>query len=202
MAKISAPSLPLEKIAALSRVQRILICVGVFLILGGSFTYLIYMPRHSKIQELKKNLDELETKVAKARSAARDLKKFQERYKAAEVRFKLAIQLLPDKKEIPTLLEAISKSGRDAGLEFILFKPGKEISRDFYAEIPVIIEVKGGYHNLAMFFDKVARLPRIVNILDIRIRASKGAEGLLNASCVAMTYKFLEGSPAKTKKAK
>jgi len=194
MAKISLPSLPLEKIEALSRVHRILICVGVFLILGGGFFYLIYMPRSGRLNELKDNYENLEMRLIKARTAARNLKKFQKQYNEAQVKFKIALQLLPDKKEIPSLLENISKSGNDAGLEFLLFQPSGEVSRDFYAEIPVNIQVKGGYHNLAVFFDKVGRLPRIVNILNINIRDSKEAGGILSATCVATTYRFLEAS--------
>jgi len=196
MAKFSLPSLPLEKIEALSRLHRILICVGLFLILGGGFFYLIYMPKSGKVTELKKNYDEIENKLVKARASAKNLKRFKKQLEEAQVKFRLALQLLPDKKEIPNLLEGISNSGKDSGLEFISFRPGQEVSKDFYAEIPVNITVNGGYHNLAMFFDRVARLSRIVNILNISIRDPKGAEGVLNATCVATTYRFLEASGA------
>jgi len=196
MAKLSLPTLPFDKVAALSRMHRILICVGVFLVLSGGFFYLIYMPKSGRLNELKDNYENLEMRLIKARTAARNLKKFQKQYNEAQVKFRLALQLLPDKKEIPSLLENISKSGNDAGLEFLLFQPSGEVSRDFYAEIPVNIQVKGGYHNLAVFFDKVGRLPRIVNILNINILASKEAGGILSATCVATTYRFLEASEA------
>ena len=177
--------------------HRILICVGVFLILGGGFFYLIYMPRSGKVSELKTNYEEIENKLVKARASAKNLKRFRKQFEEAQVKFRLALQLLPDKKEIPNLLEGISNSGKDSGLEFISFTPGQEVSKDFYAEIPVNITVNGGYHNLAMFFDRVARLSRIVNILNISIRAPKEAEGVLNATCVATTYRFLEVPEAK-----
>jgi len=176
--------------------HRILICVGVFLILGGGFFYLIYMPRLGKVSELKTNYEEIENKLVKARASAKNLKRFRKQFEEAQVKFRLALQLLPDKKEIPNLLEGISNSGKDSGLEFISFRPGQEVSKDFYAEIPVNITVNGGYHNLAMFFDRVARLSRIVNILNISIRAPKEAGGILNATCVATTYRFLEASGA------
>jgi len=195
MARFSLPSFSFEKLAALGRIQRILICVGAFLILVGGFYYLIYMPKSSAISQLTNNCERLQARLVKTKAAAKDLKKFQSQYKEAEAKFKVALRLLPDKREIPGLLESISKSGTDSGLEFLLFKPDKEISRGFYAEIPVNIEVKGGYHNLAMFFDRVARLSRIVNILNIKIGAGKEAEGL-NASCVVMTYRFLEAPEA------
>ena len=106
------------------------------------------------------------------------------------------MRALPEKQEIPTLLASISRSGQDAGLEFILFKPEKENHKDFYAEIPVAIQVTGSYHNVALFFDKVARLSRIVNIDNINLTAKKemaAGEGLtLGTSCTAVTYRFIE----------
>lgn len=198
MADLSIPSIPFEKIAALSRVHRILICAGTFLLIGGLFFYFIYMPKISEINELKVQLDDLEVKLTKARVAAKEFDKYQKKYREAKIRFKLALQLLPDKKEIPSLLENISRSGRGSGLEFLLFQPGNEVPKGFYAEIPVKIQVRGGYHNLAMFFDQVAKLSRIVNISNIEIkgaRGSKKAETYLEASCVATTFRFLEEAP-------
>lgn len=203
MAKPSLPKIPWDKIGGLSRTHRILICAGVFLILAGSFVYLIYLPRSSEINELKGKYEELDAKLIQARNAAREKDKFEKEYKEAEGGFKLALRVLPNQKEIPTLLEDISRSGKDSGLEFILFKPRAEAPKDFYAEIPVDIQVTGGYHNLAIFFDRVARLHRLVNIMDIKITsgaAGKGgsaADEMLSASCVAMTYMFLEGAEKK-----
>ena len=198
MAKLSIPSFPFEKIAALSRVHRIVICAGTFLLLGGVFFYFIYMPKTSRINELKKDYDAVQVKLTKAKAAARNFDKCQRQYKEAQVRFRLALQLLPDKKEIPSLLDSISKSGKRSGLEFLLFKPEKEVLKDFYAEIPVRIQVRGGYHNLAVFFDEVAKLSRIVNMSNIKIKAAKHLKraGIqLEASCVATTFRFVEQPP-------
>lgn len=205
MEKLSIPSLPFDKIAALSRVYRILICAGTFLLLVGLFIYVIYIPKAARINELKEELDGLQVRLTKARASAKELDKYQKKYKEAQGKFRLALQLLPDKKEIPSLLEDISKSGIRSGLEFLLFQPKPEVSKGFYAEIPVIIKVKGGYHNLAVFFDQVGRLPRIVNISNIKIKGTiktpKKGRRYLDSSCVATTFRFLEKAP-KAKKAK
>jgi type IV pilus assembly protein PilO len=211
MERTSLPTIPIDKVAALTQVQRIAICIGTFVVFVGLFLYLVYMPKSTRLGELEQNLEDLEMKVAKAKADAKDLNKFEKQFKEAQGKFRLVLRLLPDKKEIPSLLEDISKSGRHSGLEFLLFGPQKEVMKGFYAEIPVKIEVLGGYHNLAMFFDKVARLSRIVNVSNIGIkkdrgskrRSSKGSQSLLKASCVATTYRFVETSkkkPAKGKK--
>ncbi len=204
MEKLSIPSLPFDKIAALNRVHRIVICAGTFLLLVGLFFYLIYMPKAARIDELKEEFDGLQVRLTKARASAKELDKYLKKYKEAQGKFRLALQLLPDKKEIPSLLENISKSGLRSGLEFLLFKPEPEVSKGFYAEIPVTIKVKGGYHNLAVFFDQVGRLSRIVNISNIEIKGTKGPKKgrtYLDASCVATTFRFLEQAP-KAKQAK
>ena len=192
MAKLSLPSLPFEKVAAISRVQRMLICVGLFLILGGGFYMGIYKPRAEELNKLKDDYEVLETKLFTARAAARNLDEFQKKYEEAQMKFKLALRLLPEKQEIPSLLEGVSKSGKDSGLEFQLFQPTGERNRGFYAEIPVNIRISGGYHNIALFFDRISKLPRIVNILNIALQAPAATPGILNASCTAMTYRFLE----------
>ncbi|MBW1820266.1 MAG: type 4a pilus biogenesis protein PilO, partial [Deltaproteobacteria bacterium] len=111
---------------------------------------------------------------------------------------------LPEKEEIPSLISAISASGQESGLEFLLFQPKGEKRKDFYAEIPVSIQVTGNFHNIVLFFDKVARLSRIVNIRDIKISRAKGKSktsdsSKLSTSCTAVTYKFVEPVSKKKK---
>jgi type IV pilus assembly protein PilO len=107
---------------------------------------------------------------------------------------------LPESEEISSLLTGISESGQESGLEFLLFRPGKEVNKNFYAEIPVSIRVSGGYHNFVQFADRVARLSRVVNIRDINM--SRNKSGQLTTSCQAVTYKFIEAAPPKAKKKK
>ncbi len=132
-----------------------------------------YQPKINKIDELKTEQDTLETRVVRAKAKARQLKHFQDKLKKAGTEFKTALKKLPEKKEIPSLLSSISQSGRDAGLEFLLFEPRGEKIKEFYAEIPVSIIVTGNYHQTALFFDKVARLHRIVNVDNIKMIAAK-----------------------------
>ncbi|MGD8610105.1 MAG: type 4a pilus biogenesis protein PilO [Desulfobacterales bacterium] len=184
------------KIEKLSKVQRILIFAGVFIAIIAIFVFVLYKPKWAEIEKLDKQLTGLEKKLTIAKRNAADLKKFQKQMMEAEVQFKTAMKALPEREEIPSLLTSISRSGQDVGLEFLLFQPKSEIRKEFYAEIPVAMNVKGGYHDLALFFDKVARLSRIVNIKNISM--SRDGETLdLNTSCTAVTYKFVEPEPQK-----
>ncbi|MBU0698712.1 MAG: type 4a pilus biogenesis protein PilO [Proteobacteria bacterium] len=195
ISKIIEPILKgMDKIGKLSKLYRILISLGVIVLFAGPLIYFSYLPKMQKIDELNKTVADLDQKLTQLKAKARQLKAVQKQFKAAENEFKVVMQALPEKKEIPNLLASISGSGMDAGLEFILFEPKGENSKDFYAEIPISIKVSGNYHNVAMFFDKVSRLSRIVNIDNISITGQKGAKGedSLATSCTAITYRFVE----------
>lgn len=190
-----------DKIAKLSKLYKILLCLGLFVLLIGPFVYFSFLPKISTINVLKKEHTTLETRLATAKAKANQLKYYQDKLKDAEMEFKIVMKKLPDKKEIPALLSSVSQSGRDAGLEFLLFQPEPEQNKDFYAEIPVSITLTGNYHNVALFFDKVARLSRIVNIDDIKMASTKGDMNLIT-SCKAVTYRFVETKPEKASSSK
>jgi type IV pilus assembly protein PilO len=158
-------------------------------------------PKVGQITEYRTKLEKIEKQLTTAKRNAAALKKFQAKMEEAEAQFKTAMRALPEKEEIPSLLTSISKSGQDAGLEFLLFEPKPEVRKEFYAEIPVAINVTGGYHDMAVFLDKVARLSRIVNVRDISMGRTKAGEDL-NTSCTAVTYKFVEGPPPEDPKDK
>lgn len=194
---VKLPTIPWGKLSKLSRIHKLVISVGVFGALVGCFVWFLYMPQKEQIARLEGDLQSAKTKLARLKNVEKNLRAFRKKFKATELRFKKALQLLPDRKEIPTLLSSISNLGAESGLEFILFQPQKEQPRNFYAEIPLRLEVTGPYHNVATFFDKVSRLSRIVNIGDVRMTEMTAAKTqsdtvVLKTGCTATTYKFIE----------
>lgn len=165
----------------------------------GPFVYFSYQPKVKEIDELQEKQKILETRLVRAKAKAKQLKHFQDKLQKAQTAFKIAVKKLPEKKEIPSLLSSVSQSGHDASLEFLLFEPKAERTKEFYAEIPVSIIVTGNYHKTALFFDKVARLHRIVNIDDIDMTATKESDEL-KTLCTAVTYRFVETKPEKDSK--
>jgi len=171
--------------------------------IAGVFVYFSYWPKFDRIQLLQTNLQQLESKLKVAKRNAAALNRFQAEMRQAEAQFKLAMQRLPEKQEIPSLLVSISKSGKAVGLDFLLFEPKPEKRKQFYAEIPVAMSIQGDYHNIAIFFDQVARLSRIVNIRNIQLQPAKSRDGssrILKARCTAITYKFIDEPPQKKSK--
>ena len=187
-----------DKIEKLSKLYRLLISGGIFLVFIGVAVFLLYMPKYETIATLENELAKLEKELQIAKRNAKDLNKFQQKMKDAEEQFKIVMKSLPEKEEIPSLLTSISDSGKDSGLEFLLFQPKGEITKDFYAEIPVAMTVKGKFHNIATFFDRVARLSRVVNIRNISMKPVQDNLSL-TTSCTAVTYKFIENKPENKK---
>ena len=191
-----------EKVEKLKMIHRILILVGTIVLLAGIFVALVYIPQSKEITRLNKEIASLEKKINQAKIKARTLKKFEAEQVEVEAQFREALKLLPNKREIPTLLRSITQLGSDANLEFRLFSPKKEKARDFYIEIPVSMEVSGTYHDVATFFDKVGRMKRIVNILDISMKPIKERSTNLTTKCNAVTYRFKRKVDEKSKTGK
>ncbi|MCP4345268.1 MAG: type 4a pilus biogenesis protein PilO [Desulfobacterales bacterium] len=183
-----------KKIEKLTKVHKILICVIPSILLIGASVYFLYMPKHEEIKKLKQQLQTLEAKLRDVKKKAKRLPQLKKEIAEKQKEFNEAKKSLPESQEIPTLLTSISHSGQDAGLEFLLFQPSNERKVDFYAEIPVSINVMGNYHNVLLFFDKVAKLHRIVNIKNITMKPApvKKNPDRLNVTCTAVTYTFLE----------
>jgi len=191
-------AITLETIVKMPTSKKILLLGILVALLVGLYIYLIYWPNQELLKKKKVEMAALEGQVRELRIVAANMKRFQAEAAKLREELKVAVTQLPTSKEIPSLLSNISKLGKDSGLEFLLFKPAGEVSKEFYAEIPVEIRVRGTYNNVALFFDKVGKLPRIVNISEVGMDNAKEAFGRweINTSCTATTFKFVERDAA------
>lgn len=137
----------------------------------------------------KTEAEQIEALKLKQRKAA-NLKALQEQMREIEQSFGDMVRQLPDKTEVAGLLVDISQTGLSAGLEFNLFKPKAEVPAEFYAELPIEIEVQGRYHEFGEFVSGLATLPRIVTTHDIDI--SKNKDDVLTMQAIAKTYRASE----------
>jgi type IV pilus assembly protein PilO len=186
------------KLGDLGRVppkQKAFLVVLLCLLMGVGYYYFYYAAAAVEIASLEKKLDELNHEIRTQADIARNLPAFKAEVRRLEEQLSLLLEQLPNSAEIPSLLKNVSDLGKESGLEFLKFAPGREGRKDFYAEIPVSIAVSGDYHSFVLFADKVSHLPRIVNLLDISFSSPKpGVDNrmLVNISCSATTYRFLE----------
>lgn len=197
-----------DTVLKLPQKQKIAILVALVLMIVGLYIYMSVLPSltilHGKQEELAKKQKEL----MELKKVVADLPRFEKELTQIQAQFKEALALLPNTREIPSLLTNISNLARDCGLEIMLFQPKPEVLENFYAQIPVEMKIIGKYHELGIFLDRVSKLPRIVNILDIAIdkkavQVKGGVDtGLLNSSFRAVTYKFVEVKESSDKKQK
>ena len=104
--------------------------------------------------------------------------------------FGALLKQLPDKSEVESLLVEINQSGMGRGLQFELFKPGQEVLKDFYAELPINVRITGNYHDFGAFAGDIGRLSRIVTLNDISISTNK--DGGLMMDAVTKTFRYLD----------
>lgn len=191
------------KVEELTKPQRIGIYAGVLVVVIGLAIYLLLWPKYGQIDTLETQLAAVQTQLETAKRNAAELNDWRNRMQKKEAEYRTVMMALPETQEIPSLLAGVSEAGKAAGLDFLLFQPKPEAAKDFYAEIPVDIIVSGTYHQVAVFFDKVSNLPRIVNIRDIKMapQAQRDDSASLTTNCQAVTYKFIEEAPKPAGKA-
>jgi type IV pilus assembly protein PilO len=165
----------------------------------------------AQVAQKRADLDSKRGKTNARGELERELRDINAELKRAQAR-------LPDQREIADLLSSVAASGRSSGLEIVLFRQKPEVYHDFYADVPVEMQMRGTYTDVALFLDRVKRLDRIVNISDMNMKKPRieGDRMMLDAACTATTFRFLdeaerarileekkknEGNPKKAKKA-
>jgi type IV pilus assembly protein PilO len=103
--------------------------------------------------------------------------------------FGALLKQLPDKSQMDALLVDINQAGLGRGLQFEQFKPGAEVIRESFAELPIEVRVTGTYHDMGAFASDVGQLSRIVTLNDVQIEAGK--DGVLSMATIARTFRYL-----------
>jgi len=186
---------PIDYVLRQKLAVKILVLVLILGAILGVYWQVFYRPVVAEINAIEPELNKLKAELSAKRDIVKEKPRYQAEVEQTRAELHLALKQLPNMSEIPTLLENISELGMSAGLSFKLFRPKGEVPKNFYAEIPVDIEVDGKFRDIVTFFDDVAKMPRIVNISDIVITSSQknaGTSMVLNTKCNATTYKFIE----------
>lgn len=161
-----------------------------------------YFDTQYRLQELTQAQNkehELRNTFADKQKKASSLGAYKQQIAEMQESFGSMLKQLPDKTEVAALLVEVSQTGLATGLEFELFRPGAEVRKDFYAELPISIRVIGTFHEFGNFVSGLAALPRIVTIHDVTITPlnnlgtkSNNQESNLVMDATAKTYRYLE----------
>ncbi len=209
MKKIPIPSFSVvhEKMTGLPSNQKVMLFVATFVLLAAAFYFLKYQDQMDTTARLKSDLAQQEQKLVSLKAAAAKVGQLEKDLAQAEEELAELMTFLPDQKEIPALLENISRLGSQVGLENILFQPQSEVPQEFYAAIPIRIDLLGTYNDLGVFLDSVSKLNRILRVESLTL-SRQADKQLLQVQCTMNTYRFLEtpivkkgpGPPAPAKK--
>ena len=180
--------------------------VGLFVVLAlagvGVFYYFYVMPADADMATRQQKLDGLKVEIAKAQSTANQLNQFRQQVAELEGRLESLKAVLPEQKDVADLLRRIQTLATQSNLAIRGFKPAASITKDLHAEWPIALQLDGTYHNLGMFFDRVSKFSRIINVSNISIRAKEKPDpsSTISVDCVATTFVLLE--PKKPEPAK
>lgn len=182
------------------------IVAALCLILTGLWYYFDTQAQLEDLSAQETKEQTLKSDFEKKQQKAVNLEEYREQLAEMEKTFGDLLRQLPDKTQVPELLVDVSQTGLASGLEFELFKPGGEIAKDFYAELPIEIRVIGNYAEFGTFVSGLASLPRIVTVHNFKIAPNTGGGGAsakktlkdpLVMSAIVKTYRYLEEGAAK-----
>ena len=192
----------IDRLNQLSTAAKFGILVGIMVVLCGSYWYWFWSPKVEELNSLKVKIQKREKVLNEYRLITKKLPLFKKQFKKLTLQFEAASRKLPSKKEIPGLIDAIYEAVSASGLRPSTFTPKGEVIKEVYAEIPIKMSVSGTYYSLAKFFDSISKLPRIVNVKDLKLvkKKKKAANIDLDASFTTVTFRILPQKPLKSKK--
>jgi type IV pilus assembly protein PilO len=191
-----------KKVVPLDKKIVIALFVLVIILPTIAFYFLHYTAKAQEIKGLENRAASLRKEIAEAKARAAKLDEHLAEMEETKRLFAEASVLLPQKKEIPSLLTNISALGTNSGLNISTFSPGGERTKEFYAEIPVTLNVNGPYHNIGTFLYEVSKLDRIVSAINISMGSPSMQRGemMLGSNISLITYRFLEKSEIEAQK--
>lgn len=235
-------AITLNDIKKMSPQAKALAIIVIIILIGLLYYLYFFNDIWQKKTSLNETLNTLQTQIKEKEKVVLGLDKYIADVTALKETYKVALQKLPDQREIPGLFHSVALSGKDAGIEFLLFEPKAAVPKTmvvkpaktqktsdllkpsperqdqqtkatgatnpaagkkgpapepepFYEEIPVRVSVIGSFQNIVHFFEKISKLPRIINISDITMGDRKDVKGrgyVITASCTVKTYMFVD----------
>jgi len=183
----------LDRILKLPKGARIGILVGIGVLLCAGYYFGSYQEDAQELARLQAEEANLQRKLSEVRLIAGNIVQFQAEIGELEIKLKKALRQLPNEKQLEVLLTDISNLGKTAGVEIRSFQRQQEIFHDFYAEVPIAIQIDGEYHDIGKFFELLSQLKRIVNMGSLKIAVGKESldSTRLKVTGTATTFRFV-----------
>lgn len=187
--------------------------LGVGLLLFGACYWRLLDPMREDYDRAVTQLANLQGKIQEGRAAKQELPKFREEVRQLELELDKLLRILPARRNTPDLMRRIRSLAEQEDFTLKAFTPGVLGDKEFYSEWPIKVDLEGSYHNLALFFDRISRFSRIINVENLEIKAlppqAKNAKApaeanphTINAKFTAKTFVYKEPVPEDTSKDK
>lgn len=185
--------------------QQMVVLGALAAVIVGFFVWFVYLPASEEIAGLGSDISKLNSQIATDRVKVRRLDVLKQENARLQARLQEVREQLPSADEITELLRQVSDYGVSSGLDFKVWRPGSRAANasGLYTEIPVQVEVRGGFHNVALFFDSISKMKRIVTLSDIVLGEPKVEKNVNQLQVVfkATTYTTLNPGAAGSVKA-
>lgn len=172
-------------------IPRVIILIGVFIVLLLLAAWFGWQGQLEELDGKRQEEVRLKDDWLNKKKQAVNLDEYRNQLAEIERSFGALLRQLPNAAEMESLLVDVNQAGLGRGLQFELFKPGGEIVRDFYAELPITVKITGSYHDFGAFAGDVAKLPRIVTLNDIDVAPAGNGEAL-TLTTTAKTFRYLD----------
>lgn len=166
------------------------------LILFALFYFFYYKPRNTETQNIRAERVRTENEVLKLRQQKKQMDAIESELENLTTTLRELETIIPQSEEISGILRQIQEMAYESRVNIIKFIPQNLLDAEFYSEKPILIELEGNYHNLAMFFDKLSRFPRLFTVEDFSIKSmpKQSDDITIAANSTAKTYVFHEKS--------
>src|SRR5262245_24607451 len=187
----------LQRFERLPAPARSGVLAAIALVIVGFYMMFFFGGNQNQLRALQTKRAKVQQDSTAARAVANNLEAFKRKREELGEQLQAALEKLPESSDLPALLTNISTLGKKSGLEIQTFRQGKKIDRGFYSEQQIELEFSGQYHDIALFFDRVASLSRIVNLTDLTfsVLSDTGENPQLSVKGIAATFYFNDTTP-------
>lgn len=184
-----------DKYSKIPMSLRWIIIAAIPIVIFAVLYFLVYDPKVEKLNKKEQESKKLEAEYIENAAVRDNLPKFQEEVNILNQQLERAVTLLPNEANVHNLYKQLFVEAEKANIDLLSFKPGNLGRKDFYSELKLEVRLKGSYHRIAEFIDRVGKLDRIVNVSNINF-TSRGVsknETILEMNTSVTTYTFSSG---------
>jgi type IV pilus assembly protein PilO len=180
----------LEKLKNLQWYFQLLLLVGIAALVYSSVWYFVTSETRAQVAQLNEQVSQLQAKNEAARVATQRINEFRALYASKAQEYEELKVLLPEQREITNVLQGLQDNAKDSRLIVMRFSPRDDTQQDSIMAKPVEVEVDSNFNNLRAFYDRMAKLPRIVSISDFKVNQldKQTAEKTIHAQFLLTAY--------------